>query len=1169
MDGLAPSEDEARGYLRYPSIAGERIVFIAEDDLWTVEASGGTARRLTTALSDVTQPWLSPDGALVAFVAREDGPSEVYVIDAAGGPPRQLTCLGASTVTSGWSPDGRVVFCSDARAPFGGQREGFLVPAGGGEPERLPWGPAQRLALGPGGRIVLGRNVGDPARWKRYRGGTAGEFWVDAEGRGSFVRWDGPRGNLASPMWVGRRVYFLSDHEGVGNLYSARPDGGDLRRHTDHADHYARNAQSDGRRVVYHAGGDLYVFDPATGASTLLPVELRSPRTQRARRFVDAARYLDGLDIHPGGHALLATTRGHAFAFGHWEGPVLTAGEAQGVRYRLARWLPDGRRMVAVADAGGEEALEVHGLAVPSAGADPEVALAGAPIRRLAALDIGRAVELAVCPAGDRLAVANHRNEVLVVDLVAESAQLIERSAYGGCSGLAWAPDGRWLCYAAPLSRKATALRLCFLPDGAAPAPDGPGAEAAGAPDAGAPRPGEPVTITAPVLHDLSPAFDPEGRYLYFLSYRTFNPVYDSLHFDLGFPRGARPYLIPLRAGEPSPFQPRPRALQGDGGQDQGKDENNKNGKEGEGSAAEPGDGADPAGSGGGDKEGGADAAPRVRPVRIDLDGIQDRVCALPVPEGRYGRIAGVRGKALFTSWPVEGSIEDPGAARGRPRDRGVLEAFDLRELRAETMADAVGDFWLSPDARTLAYRSGDRIRVTVAGKRPERGPGDEPGRRSGWVDLGRVRVAVLPALEWAQMLREAWRLQRDNFWTADLSGVDWALVWARYSRLLPRIATRGELSDLMWEMQGELGTSHAYEMGGDYRSGPAYGQGFLGADLAWDEASGGYRIERILRGDGWVDGQGAPLRGPGVAVAEGDVLLALDGRRVSRDTAVGSMLVGKGGVEVALTVRPAAAGGAADAAGPEEPPPAGAPAVRTVVVRALRSERPARYRDWVEANRALVHHRSGGRIGYIHIPDMGPRGYAEFHRAWLTEAERDGLVVDVRHNGGGHVSQLILEKLARRPVGWDVPRWMQPEPYPADAVAGPVVALCDELAGSDGDIFSHAFKLMKIGPLVGRRTWGGVIGIWVRHPLVDGTFTSQPEFSFWFPDVGWGVENYGTDPDIPVDNRPEDHRDGQDRQLARALDEALAWLAERPVARPDFGARPSRALPALPPRLG
>jgi tricorn protease len=316
------------------------------------------------------------------------------------------------------------------------------------------------------------------------------------------------------------------------------------------------------------------------------------------------------------------------------------------------------------------------------------------------------------------------------------------------------------------------------------------------------------------------------------------------------------------------------------------------------------------------------------------------------------------------------------------------------------------------------------------------------------------------------------------------MSGVDWQAVYHRYRPLLARVATRAEFSDLMWEMQGELGTSHAYEFGGDYRPEPGYHQGLLGADLAYDAASDSYRVERVVRGDVWSESAGSPLARPGVDVRPGDRLLAVGGQRVGAGLAPGELLVNQAGNEVALLVeRPAADGGE--------------PARRTVTVKLLRSEVEARYREWVEGNRRRVHEATDGRVGYVHIPDMGPRGYAEFHRGYLAEVDREGLIVDVRFNGGGHVSQLILEKLARRRLGYDVQRWGEPIPYPIESVLGPLVALTNEQAGSDGDMFSHAFKLLALGPLVGKRTWGGVIGISPRDSLVDGGVTTQPEFSF------------------------------------------------------------------------
>jgi tricorn protease len=395
-------------------------------------------------------------------------------------------------------------------------------------------------------------------------------------------------------------------------------------------------------------------------------------------------------------------------------------------------------------------------------------------------------------------------------------------------------------------------------------------------------------------------------------------------------------------------------------------------------------------------------------------------------------------------------------------------------------------------------------------------------------------------------MYREAWRLQTEQFWVEDMSDIDWDRVFDRYAAVLPRVRTRTELSDLIWEMQGELGTSHAYEWGGDYREPPQYQRGFLGADLRWDEDRGGYCIERIYRGDSWNREHDSPLAEPGLDVHEGDCIVAIGAKRLSRDVTPGQLLVNASGRETSVTLR--------SRKGEE----------RTVLVKALASEAALRYRAWVDENRRLVHERTGERVGYLHIPDMGPWGFSEFHRGYLSEFDRKGLIVDVRYNRGGHVSPLLLEKLARKRVGYDIPRYGAPQPYPPESVSGPMVALTNQFAGSDGDIFSHCFKLYKLGPLVGKRTWGGVIGIDPYHHLVDGTLTTQPEFSFWFVDVGWSVENRGADPDYDVDIAPHDFRDGKDPQLDLALtlmDDALAGYQE---VRPDLSTRPSLPLPTL-----
>ncbi|MEM7115343.1 MAG: S41 family peptidase [Chloroflexota bacterium] len=443
-----------------------------------------------------------------------------------------------------------------------------------------------------------------------------------------------------------------------------------------------------------------------------------------------------------------------------------------------------------------------------------------------------------------------------------------------------------------------------------------------------------------------------------------------------------------------------------------------------------------------------------------------------------------------------------------------------------------------------LVYRAGNRLRMIKADTKPS---GSGNNRTSGWIDLERAKVSIVPAREWQQMYREAWRLQRDQFWTPDMSQVDWLAAYERYLPLLDRISSRDELSDLLGEMQGELGTSHTYEYGGDYRFGPFYSQGKLGADFSFDAESESWQISHIVQGDIWNEKTSSPLLKPGIDIGIGDRIVAINGRSLSPTYSPRQALVSLGGETVALTV-------ARDDAEP-----------RTFNVKALRSETDARYREWVEGNRRQVHKATNGRIGYIHIPNMGPEGFAEFYRSYLAEVERDGLLIDVRYNGGGNVSQLLLEKLTRRPLGYRPTRWgKQPDPYPNYAINGPLVALTNQNAASDGDIFSHVFKQLGLGPLVGKRTWGGVVGIWPRHSLVDKTTTTQPEFSTWFNDVGWGIENYGAEPDIEIDNSPQDYANGRDAQLERAIAETLALLAENPPETPDFGERPDLSFPKL-----
>ena len=500
-----------RGYLRHPALFRETIVFVADDDLWQVSTAGGIARRLTAGLSEPSTPAFSPDGQSIAFVGRDEQHPEVYLMPAVGGPARRMTWLGPDVMVRGFTPEGHILFVTTYGQPFFRNYRAYTLDPAGGMPQMLPYGQVNHLAFGPGNAKLIGRNTADPARWKRYRGGTAGHFWIDAPGTGTFRRMTELAGNLTSPMWIAGRIYYLSDAEGVGNLYSCLPDGSDPRRHSDHDDYYARHAQTDGKRIVYQCGADVWLFDPAADRTARIDIEAPSHCTQAARRFVTPAEHLGGIDVHPAGHSLAVDVRGKPFTFALWEGAMRQHGNAAGGRYRHVQWLADGVTTVAIGDASGEERVVAFGQ-------DAE---------RTLPWDVGRVVALRAAPRGSRVALANHRNEVLIGDLDGGTLTVVDRSDSGRTEDLAWSADGAWLAYSFWTSIRHCAIKLHDVANRTS------------------------VVVTQPEFRDYCPSFDPDGRYLYFLSIRTFDPVYDSVQFELSFPRAARPYLIALCARRP------------------------------------------------------------------------------------------------------------------------------------------------------------------------------------------------------------------------------------------------------------------------------------------------------------------------------------------------------------------------------------------------------------------------------------------------------------------------------------------------------------------------------------------------------------------------------------------------------------------------------------------
>jgi len=670
----------------------------------------------------------------------------------------------------------------------------------------------------------------------------------------------------------------------------------------------------------------------------------------------------------------------------------------------------------------------------------------------------------------------------------------------GEVTGLAWSPDSAWLAWSHPGTDPLRRLRLARV---AGPEPTV-------------------LDVTDGRFTDTDPAFTADGKYLAFLSVRSFDPVYDAQVFDLSFPYGCRPYLVPLAEATPSPFAPLPGGRPVSVGHDDG-----------------PTPDGNGAGGDGSDRE--------VTPVTVDAAGLAGRVVPIPVPESRYSGLRPVKGGLAWLRQPVTGDLGQGGARLGDDPPRPSLEYFDLAAQRCTELAEELDWFEASGDGSVLVVSDHGGLSVVPASRKPDP---DNPADRV-TVDKSRARYLADPAALWRNAYAEAGRFIAHDFWVPDLAEVDWDAVLESYRPLLDRIAGPRDFADLMWEVVGELGTSHAYVVtGDDDDDDDEPGRpGLLGADLERD-ADGRWTVTRVLPGETSDPRARSPLATPGTPVRPGDTLLAIDGRPLD-GTGPGPLLIGAAGQPVELTIGPADGGEA-----------------RRIAVVTLKEERRLRYQDWVAGRRQQVRELGAGRVGYLHVPDMMSVGWADFHRDLHTEMGHDALVVDLRSNGGGFLSQLVVEKLARRVIGWDVPRGLRAHSYPSDARRGPMVALADEFAGSDGDIVTAAVKVLGLGPVVGTRTWGGVIGFDDYHLLADGTQITIPRYATWMDGYGWAMENYGVDPDVEVVTSPDDYAAGRDPQLETGVRIALEALAARPaVAPPATSDRPSRRRPPLPPR--
>lgn len=1055
------------GYLRYPHVHGDKLVFVADDDLWLGSIQGGRAHRITSDQMPPRSPRFSPSGRRVAYV-RDDQGYDLHVVDVEGG-RRRLTWFGVGRMhVSGWLDEEHILLASDHADGNRALTSLFSVSLGG-DLERLTWGPAMGAALHADGRaVVVSPNFRGPEGWKRYRGGMTNRLWISDPARQHFERLlEEQTASLSSPFWFADRVVFTSDLGATlpGNpgdqaqLWSVAADGTDLRQHTHHTfeEGYVRDGTTDGTTIVYHARGQLYVLDHLEGAARRIEVDVALGEPDPVA--LAPTERLEVIAPDPKGDGSIVDWRGTAWYLTHRGGPARALSALPGVRIREPLVLGTSGRCAWVTDAEGEDCLEIAQI---DGDGDP---------RRIAHNELGRVLSLTSNAEGDTVAAVSHDGRILVIDLVKGGVTEVGRSRNGEASGLAFSPDGRYLVWREALADEGMLGRIVGydLSDS------------------------QPFILTRGQFNDFSPAFSVDGRFLYFLSSRTIDPTYDELGFDLSFTHTVRPWVIPLRAEDQVPFGPLAD------GWNISEESEPKRGEE--------------------DDKGEED---KPEAIIFDLDGAEDRMVALPVSSGRYVDLQTTSGGVLWRRPSEYTGVLGAGRVGG-DEHKDSIEFYDVSKRRLTVVVEGCDSAAVSGDGKQLVVRSSDEVWVQPAEAKAE----DEDKVT---VDLSRLRLKINPRDEWRQMFDENARLMRDHYWREDMDGVDWQAITSAYRPIVERLATHDDLVDLLWETVGELNTSHAYVI--PPHDGDSAGQGWLGAEFGRN-AKGEITIERILAGESSDPGARSPLRAAGVAAKVGDVIVAVDGQPTSTVPHIGALLEGSADKVVELTlVRKRMK--------------------RRVAVVPIASEAGLRYHEWVARCAAYVEEKSGGRIGYVHVPDMMAHGWAEFHRLIGRAATREAVIADVRFNGGGHTSQLVIERLARRVIGWDFGRHFDNAfPYPHQGMRGPLVFVTNPYAGSDGDIVTAAAQNLGLGPVVGERSWGGVVGIDGRFELVDGTDVTQPRYASSFDRHGFSLENHGTDPDIEVPMGPADWESEDDIQLDVAIAEALRRLEESPAATP------------------
>jgi len=1070
--------------LRSPCINGEEIAFVFAGDLWVVPREGGTARRLTTGPGSESNPKFSPDGSSIAFTGEYDGNIDAYLVPSAGGVPERLTWHPSQDAVLDWTPDGKRVLFTSTRTSYSRFAKLFTIGLDGGMEEELP------LHMGfEGAYSADGSQIAYvPIRrafyaWKRYRGGTTTPIWVANLSDSSVEKVPRKNSNDFNPMWAGGKVWFLSDRNGPVTLFSYDPGTKKVAQAIENKDLDIKSADAGPDAIVYEQFGSIRLYDWKSGKTRAVTISVTGDFPELRKRFVKVGQRLANPHLSPTAARALFEARGEIITVPAEKGDPRILTNTSGVMERDPAWSPDGKSIAYFSDRSGEYMLHIKDQ--KGEGEAVAVALGERP---------GFYYGPRWSPDSKKIAYTDSHQTLWYIDLDDKRPVRVDKDPFWGLRITpAWSPDSKWLTYARRLKNHMAAVFVYSIADG------------------------ESTQVTDGMSDARNPIFDKDGKYLYFTASTDVGASLQPDIHAMSHPNSRSIYLTVLDNTLPSPLAP-------ESDEEKTADEEKPAAQEGD-EIPKP------------------EKPKKEVVVKIDFENILQRILALPMsPRGYTDLQVGKAGVILAVESPAFG----PGIAPGQG---STVHRYDLSARKADVPVRGVRFFEVSMNGQKMMYRQGNRWLIGSlrpmppgSGADPQPPPGGPAGAGEGTpLKIDTLEVLIDPQEEWRQMYHEAWRLQRDFFYDPNYHGLDLGAAETKYEPYLANIASRGDLNYLFAEMMGEMTVGHLGVGGGEQPEVKRVQTGLLGCD--YEIANGRYRFARVYNGENWNPNLRAPLTQPGINIAAGEYLLAVNGRELQAEDNVHSLFEATAGKQVVLKVGPNPDGSES----------------REVTVVPNSSETQLRHLAWIEGNRRKVDEATNGRVAYVYMPDTSFGGYTNFNRYFYAQVGKEAVIIDERFNGGGALATDIIEMLSRRLMSMVATRDGELEPQPQGAIFGPKVMLINEFAGSGGDAMPWYFRRAGVGQLIGKRTWGGLVGRAGAPQLMDGGFVTSPSSAVFNPMSGeWEVENIGVAPDIEIDQDPKLTRQGADPQLEKAIEIVMKELAKNPLPKPKRPAYPN-----------